>query len=173
MKINRLEAHDRLIHLHKDQADSLSQGALDCMQKNTLSLALQKRAPYIYVFAHPRTEIDGVTKKMFWQPRLSKPKPETNSYLWRVESYTTNFELCWMLPPREMWDSYKEGNVTESELVNWSIDQFLHNRVKMAEAFPEDYSENRIRSILKDIAREQDEDRRMKKMYSVPLIQVG
>lgn len=165
MKIERLETHDRLLHLQQDQSETLSQGALDCVQRNPLSLALQARAPYIYVFAHPRTHDDGVNKRMLWQPRLGKPKPQTNSYLWRVKSHTTDFELCWMIPPRELWEQYKEGNITQSELVTWSIDQFVNNREKLAEPFPEDFSQAQIRQILKDIAQEMDEERRIKKMY--------
>ena len=34
MKINRLEAHDRLQYLIKDQSEVVQQGAEDCLKKN-------------------------------------------------------------------------------------------------------------------------------------------
>lgn len=168
MKINRLEAHDRLLHFKKDQEANIFQGLNDCLKINPLSLALQARSPYIYVFAHPRTELDGVTKKMYWQPRLGKPTPQTNSYLFRVQSHTDNAEICWLLPPREMWNQYKKGHVTENDIVLWSIEQFETNREKLGESFPDDYSETQIRGILKEIALEMEQDARLKNRFIKP-----
>ena len=73
MKLNRLETHDRLLHLKKDQEAIIFQGAQDCLKKNTDSLSMQMHSPYVYLFAHPRTAEDGVTQRLLWQPRLTKP----------------------------------------------------------------------------------------------------
>ncbi len=151
MKIDRLETHDRLLHFKKTQEVNIFQGAEDCLKKNPLSLSLQDKCPYLYMFAHPRTDDDGVTKKMFWQPRLTKPKPQTNSYLFRATSKTDNIEVCWLLPPREMWHQYKIGNVTESDLVLWSIDQFENNRKNLGKKDPEDFLDEKILQIYKEI----------------------
>lgn len=151
MKIERLETHDRLEHFVKDQSLNIAQGASDCLKRNSLSLMLQEKSPYIYIFAHPRTADDGVTKRMLWQPRLTKPKAQTNSYLFRAESNTDILEVCWLLPPREMWEQYKKGNVTENEIVLWSIDQFINNRKKLEENDPKDLSENIIKRIYLEI----------------------
>src|SRR5882672_2443569 len=114
MKINRLETHDRLMHFKKDQEANIFQGAEDCLKKNPLSLAIQDKSPYVYIFAHPRTADDGVNKRMLWDPRLSIPEPQTNSYLFRAISKTDIIEVIWMLPPVETWPQYKKGNITES-----------------------------------------------------------
>lgn len=151
MKVNRLEAHDRLKHFKEDQSINIFKGAQDCLKINPLSLQLQDYSPYIYLFAHPRTEDDGVTKAMYWQPRLTKPKAQTNSYLFRAESKTDVIEACWLLPPREMWKEYSKGNVTESELVLWSIDQFKNNRENLQKPEPGDFFDNKIREIYKII----------------------
>lgn len=165
MKLNRLEAHDRLLHLHQDQALNIAQGAEDCLKRNTLSLALQQHSPYIYLFAHPRTADDGVNKRMIWQPRLTKPNPQTNSYLFRAISNTDKMEICWLLPPKEMWPQYKKGNVTENELVIWSIAQFQFNRDEMAKPYEEDMTDEQSKNIYMTIAREMDEEKRIKKIY--------
>lgn len=151
MKIDRLETHDRLLHFKKNQEVNIFQGAEDCLKKNALSLSLQDKSPYLYLFAHPRTDDDGITKRMFWQPRLTKPSPQTNSYLFRATSKTDNVEVCWLLPPREMWAQYKTGNVTESDLVIWSIDQFINNRKNLGKKDGADFNDEKILEIYKEI----------------------
>src|ERR1700751_4609356 len=114
MKVNVFEAHDRLLHFKKDQEINIFQGAEDCLKKNPDSLAIQEKSPYVYLFAHPRTDEDGVTKRMIWQARLSIPKAQTNSYLFRAISKSDIIQIVWLLPPREMWSQYTQGKVTES-----------------------------------------------------------
>lgn len=154
MKINRLEAHDRLEHLIEDQSANIFQGAEDCLKKNPLSLALQDKCPYIYMFAHPRTHDDGINKKLFWQPRLSIPEPQINSYLFRVNSNTDLIEVCWILPPKEMWDQYKKGNVTESNWALWSINQYVNDKKLLSKPHPEDWPEEKTKLILNKIIKD-------------------
>lgn len=155
MKINRLETHDRLEYFKQDQAQTIWQGATDCLTKNPLSLALQEKSPYIYIFAHPRTSDDGVNKRMLWQPRLTKPKAQTNSFLFRAVSKTDLLEICWLIPPRELWSQYQRGNVTEEPTVLWSINQFLYNRKKLETAEYDDFSDEKVKAIYLDISRQQ------------------
>ncbi len=154
MKLNRLETHDRLVHLKKDQSLNIAQGAEDCLKINPLSLALQERSPYVYLFAHPRTADDGVNKRMLWQPRLSRPKAEPNSYLFRAESFSDNLEVCWIIPATDLWPQYKKGNVTEHEIVLWSIDQYKTNSKGLETPDPRDLTEEQGRWILKQVVDE-------------------
>jgi len=151
MKINRLETHDRLLHFHKDQWENIAQGANDCMTKNPLSLAIQEKCPYVYIFAHPRTAENGVDKRMLWQPRVSRPSPQTNSYLFRGFSKTDMVEICWLLPPEEMWGQYDSGKVTANEYVMWSINQYKTNRIFLGLPHPEDLSDEKGRFIYRDV----------------------
>ena len=154
MKINRLEAHDRLQYFIKDQSVNIWQGAEDCLKKNPLSLAIQEKSPYVYIFAHPRTHDDGVNKVMFWDPRLSIPEAQENSYLFRATSKTDLIEICWMLPPREMWKQYDKGKVTESNWCFWSINQFKTNKKSLEKPHPEDMTEEHARQIMRQIVNE-------------------
>ena len=147
MKLDLFETHDRLDYLKKDQSSAVAQGAEDCLKKNITSLALQDHSPYIYLFAHPRTADDSANKRLLWQPRLTKPKPQTNSYLFRAESKTDILEVCWLLPPRELWPEYKSGKMFASDLVLWSIDQFENNRKQMAAPYKDDLSDEKVRNI--------------------------
>lgn len=171
MKVNILEAHDRLLHLKKDQSDTMAQGVEDCLKRNSLSLSYQQRSPYVYIFAHPRLSDDGLKTRMLWDPRLSKPKAQTNSYLFRAISHTDIVEVCWMIPPREQWEQYTQGKVTESKEVIWSIYQFQHHREELERPLPEDLPDEKGKQILLEIAREMEENRRMKKLYAKPMIE--
>jgi hypothetical protein len=168
MKINRLETHDRLQHLKKEQTSSIVQGLNDCLFKNEYSLALQEKSPYIYIFAHPRTHDNGVDKVMYWQPRLLKPEAQTNSYLFRAISKSDLVEPVWMIPPEEMWPEYKKGNVTEHEVVLWSIDQYINNKKGLERSEPDDLSEEQAKNILMHVFEEHKQDLKMKKMYVKP-----
>lgn len=174
MKIDRLETHDRLEELIKDQAINISDGASTCLKANPLSLALQEKSPYIYLFAHPRTlgfdekmniyartggDFSKIPEKvMFWQPRLTKPKAQTNSYLFRAISKTDTIEVCWLLPPEEMWPQYKKGNITEHEIVLWSINQYMNNRANLEAPEPDDLPDDRTKGIYKQVASEMEQD---------------
>jgi hypothetical protein len=147
MTLDRLEAHDRLEHLINDQWKTIAQGAEDCLFKNPDSLALQEKCHYIYIFAHPRTDDDGFTKRMFWQPRITKPKAQTNSYLFRAQSKSDVLMVCWLIPPREHWAQYKQGNVCESNTILWSINQFQNNREELEKPDPHDLPDHRAREI--------------------------
>lgn len=150
MKINRLETHDRLEHFVNDQWGIIAQGAHDCLFKNPDSLALQEKCPYIYIFAHPRTHDDGISKRMLWQPRITKPKAETNSYLFRAQSKSDVLMVCWLIPPKETWAQYKKGNICESNSVLWSINQFRYNREELERPDPKDLPDNKAREIWMD-----------------------
>lgn len=151
MKVNVLDAHDRLLYLQQKESQTLAQGCEDCLKKNELSLALQERSPYIYLFAHPRTMDDGTGKVMYWQPRLLKPAAQTNSYLFRVLSHQDVIEICWMIPDRNTWGQNKRKMVAENENVEWSIRQYLENRKELEAKHPDDMSDERARAIYKEI----------------------
>ena len=154
MQIDRLETHDRLLHFLQDQSKAIFQGAEDCLKKNILSLQLQENSHYVYIFAHPRTCDSNSNKRLIWQPRLTKPSPQTNSYLFRAISKTDIIEICWMIPPPEIWPQYKEGNVTESREVLWSIDQYVNNRHGLSLPFRDDLGDDTIRKIYRKIAKD-------------------
>ena len=158
MKVNRLEAHDRLLHFKKDQEINIFIGAEECLKKNPLSLALQEESPYIYIFAHPRTAEDGVTKRMLWQPRLTKPEAQTNSYLFRAQSKTDTIEVCWLIPPEETWKQFEKGKVTEDNIVMYSINMFRINRKELERSHPQDFSDDVIERIYRKIKTEHHEE---------------
>ncbi len=166
MKLNLLETHDRLEHLVKDQSDNVFEGAEICLKKNPLSLAIQERCPYIYIFAHSRTSDDGLNKRLLWQPRISKPKAQTNSYLFRAKSNSDLIEVIWILPESHLWSQYEKGKVTENDLVCYSVDLFQNNRNELEKPHPEDLPEHKGKEILKKIINEHKQEIKRKKNKS-------
>jgi hypothetical protein len=147
MKIDRLETHDRLEHLKKQ-----SFNIEDCCQ-NLIDQKPFGNHPF-YIFAHPRTDDDGVSKRLIWQPRLTKPRAQTNSMLFKAYPGTDNIRICWMIPAVELWDQYKQGNVTEDEITSWSIHQYKTNRNQLETREEDDLSDAQIDSIYREIKTE-------------------
>lgn len=136
------------------------------MKKNPLSLQLQEHSPYVYIFAHPRTADDGVTKRMLWQPRLTKPEAQTNSYLFRAVSHTDLIRICWLIPPPELWDQYTKGKVSEHDTVVWSVSQFKKNKKELESPDPQDLPDEKIRMIYSYIKSNRGTKYLMDNLYS-------
>ena len=162
MKINRLETHDRLQHFTKQQ-DNISQ----CCQQIINQRPFGDR-PF-YLFAHKR-EIgmderfsllltgkfrditDVPTARIIWQPRLTKPKAQTNSMLFKGYPGTDEVKVIWIIPERELWDQYKLGKMTESQIVLESIDKFENDRASLERPEDDDARDQEIDSAYKSIS---------------------
>ncbi len=145
MKINRLDAHDRLQHFTKQSFD-----IAECCQD------LIRQRPYgehpFYIFAHTRTDDDGVTKRLIWQPRLTKPLAQTNSMLFKAYPGTDMIKVIWMIPAPELWAQFGKGLVTENKTVYESIDAFKNNKVKLEEREDDDLTDAEIDGIYRDLS---------------------
>jgi hypothetical protein len=146
MKINPLDAHDRFTFFTKQDFDI---GA--CCQ------SLVDQRPFgdypFYIFAHCRTDDDGVTKRMIWQPRLTKPKAQTNSMLFKAYPGTDTIKVIWMIPARELWDTFKKGRLTENKLIYESIIAFEQQRAKLEAREEDDLSDLVIDKIYRDLGK--------------------
>lgn len=145
MKVNILDAHDRLEHFNKQNFD-ISECCQDLINQRPFG-----DHPF-YIFAHPRTDEDGVTKRMIWQPRLTKPNAQTNSMLFKGYPGTDIIKIIWMIPARELWDQFKKGLLLENRIISDSINDFQNNRVKLEKKEDDDLSEEAINNIYHQIA---------------------
>jgi hypothetical protein len=145
MKINRLDAHDRYEYFTKQSFD-----IAECCQD------LINQKPFgdhpFYIFAHARTEEDGATKRLIWQPRLTKPKAQSNSMLFKAYPGTDLIKVIWMIPAVELWEQYTKGKMTENKTVSESIEMFKTNRNKLEGKEDDDLSDEQINKIYMDIA---------------------
>ncbi len=147
MKIDILDAHDRLEHIQKTQTLDISECCED----------LIKQRPFgdheFYIFAHARTADNGVDKNLIWQPRLTRPKAQTNSMLFKAKPGSDVIKVIWMIPDRAMWEQYQKGNLAESQTVIESIYDFENDRAKMEASDPDDLSDEAIDKIYESLGR--------------------
>jgi hypothetical protein len=147
MKLNRLETHDRLLEFKK-QSDYITQGCEDCIKKRPMEF----RDHSFYIYAHARTHDDGISKRLIWQPRLSKPKPETNSMLFKHYPKNGDTKIMWIIPEPHLWPQYRLGNVTENKIVLESIDNFKNHMKKLSQKEPDDLEDWLVDNIYIEIA---------------------
>lgn len=146
MKINLLDAHDRLQHYQK-QGQNISECCEDLIRQRPFG-----DHPF-YIFAHARTDDDGVTRRLIWQPRLTKPKAQTNSMLFKAYPGTDTIRIVWMIPAREMWDQFQHGKLTESKIVSESIDHFRNAKEKLEAKEDDDLSDEEIDKIYLELSK--------------------
>lgn len=163
MEIDRLETHDRYEHFTKQSFD-----IGECCQ-NLINQRPFGHHPF-YIFAHARTDDDGFTKRLIWQPRLTKPKAQTNSMLFKAYPGHDTIKIIWMIPERELWTQYEKGKITASETVMTSIQNFQHNREVLERKEDDDLTDEQIDGVYRNLASQARYDKYMKELYSKPMI---
>lgn len=154
MKINRLDAHDRFEYFTKQSFD-IAECVQDLINKRPFG-----NIPF-YIFAHARTEDNGVDKRLIWQPRLTKPKAQSNSMLFKAYPGTDLIKVIWMIPARELWGQYKKGNVTQNKTVTNSIHDFQFNRKELEAKEADDLMDFQIDDIYEQLSREAQKKKNM------------
>jgi len=158
IKINPLDAHDRFLHFKK-QNFSIE----ECCQ-NLIDQKPFGPHPF-YIFAHARTDDDGVTKRLIWDPRLTKPRAQTNSMLFKAYPGSDIVKIIWMIPARELWAQYKKGHLTECSTISQSIYDFENNKDKLEQAENDDLDDETIHKIYLEISQEAKRKKMMTKLY--------
>jgi hypothetical protein len=161
MKVNILEAHDRYQEFTNKSFD-IGECCQDLINQRPFG-----NHPF-YIFAHARTDEDGYTKRLIWQPRLTRPKTQTNSMLFKAYPGSDNIRICWMLPARELWNQYKKGNVTEHDTTSWSIEQFENNRAVLEAKEDDDLNDDQIDAIYRELSVDAKRKSALDKLYSKP-----
>jgi hypothetical protein len=155
MKLNLHETHDRYLEFTRKNDFDISACCQDLINKRPFG------RHNFYIFAHARTDDDGSGKRLIWQPRLTKPKAQTNSMLFKAYTGTDVIKIIWMIPSRELWSQYEEGKVTENKTVCDSIRNFQFHRDELERNEDDDLSDEKIEEIYKDISRDANHKRRM------------
>lgn len=160
IKVDRLETHDRLLDFREKNIASIA-GQID---------SLIDQNPFcgepFYIFAHKRTLDEGErilhlqsrqyaiennpTHKIVWQPRLQKPKAQTNSMLFKVYPKDPNKNhIVWILPERELWNCYQKGKMFQEDAVATSIYAFEHEREVLEQPEEDDPSDSKAKAIYR------------------------
>lgn len=144
VKVDPLDAHDRYQYLLK-QSFNIGECCQDLINQRPFG-----DHPF-YIFAHARTLDDGVTKTIIWQPRLTKPKAQTNSMLFKAYPKTDIVKVIWMIPARELWEQFEHGKMTQSQIVAESIYHFRNARKKLEAKEDDDLDDETIDKIYTEI----------------------
>jgi hypothetical protein len=147
MKVNVLDAHDRYLHFTK-QSFSIAECCQDLIDKRPFG-----NRPF-YIFAHARTEDNepGV-KRLIWQPRLTKPKAQTNSMLFKAFPGTDTIRVIWMIPDRCMWPQFTKGLVCANQVISQSIHDFQFKRNELEQREEDDLSDEEIDRIYLELSK--------------------
>lgn len=145
MKVDILDAHDRYEHFTKQNFD-ISTCCQDLIDKRPFG------NHSFYIFAHARTDEQPGVKRLIWQPRLTKPKAQTNSMLFKAYPGTDTVKVIWMIPARELWAEFEFGKLAQNITVVESIHQFRNNREKLEAKEKDDLPDEAIDAIYRDIS---------------------
>jgi hypothetical protein len=158
MKIDRIDAYDRFKHFTK-QDFNISECCQDLIDKRPFG-----HHPF-YIFAHSRTDDDGITKRLIWQPRLTKPKAQTNSMLFKAYPGTDIIKVLWMIPARELWPQFTKDKMTANQTIVDSINDFINNRAKLDAKEEDDLTDDQIDSIYRSLSLQANADKMMGRLY--------
>ena len=146
IKLNLLDTHDRYEYFVKQKFD-ISECCQDLIDQRPFG------SHAFYIFAHARTADNGVDKRLIWQPRLTRPEPQTNSMLFKAyPNKGDEIKVIWMIPAKEMWSQFKRGLVSESSVIMQSIIDFRFNIEKLRMPEADDLSESEIDAIYREIS---------------------
>lgn len=158
MKVNLLDASDRYQHFIKQDFD-ISACCQDLIDKRPFG-----NVPF-YIFAHARTDDDGIKKRLIWQPRLTKPSAQSNSMLFKAYPGTDIVKILWILPPHEQWSQFKRGNLVENELVINSIHAYQKDKTRLEAPESDDLSDAQVAHIYEQISNQARYDQMMEKAF--------
>jgi hypothetical protein len=173
MKVNRLDAHDRLEYFTNQNFD-IGQTCQDIINQRPFG------EHAFYIFAHKREialdEREGLflddlrqslidltytrkynsfeeipTHRLIWQPRLTKPKAQENSMLFKANPGYDSIRVIWMIPDRGMWDAYTKGKMLENKTVVESIELFKTDPRKLEQKEDDDLPDEVIKKIYEEI----------------------
>ncbi len=159
MKIDRKDVHDRFQYFTKQQF-SISACCDDLVQQRPFG-----NHPF-YIWVHARTDDFRLDRKrMIWQPRLTRPKPQTNSMLFKAYPGTDNIKVIWMIPERSQWKNYQKGQMCQNQTIYESIMAFEHNRASLEEPDLDDLNDVQIDQIYKELAMEGNRKKAMNNLW--------
>lgn len=94
---------------------------------------------------------DVPTDRLIWQPRLTKPKAQDNSMLFKAHPGFDTVKVIWMIPAREMWEQYTKGKMLENKTVVESIELFKTDPRKLEQKEDDDLPDHVISKIYEEI----------------------
>lgn len=147
LTLNHLETHDRFLDFTQKHNDYISKGCQDCIDNRPEEFGNQ----CFYIFAHARTDDDGVTKRLIWSPRLTKPQAQSNSMLFKWY-HPDIIHIKWVIPAEELFSQFSPEKMTHNPTIWSSIVEFMKDQKRMSQREEDDASEEMVKIIYTSIA---------------------
>ncbi len=124
---------------------------VNCIQNLIQSKPFGDHKFYIFTIVK-RVDDDSGVKKMYHQPRLTRPEPVPGTTLIKVDpNDPETATIIWTLPNEENFGMYKEGKMFANSFVHECVEKYKRNAKDMAKPDPDDLSETEIREIYQSI----------------------
>lgn len=125
----------------------------DTIQKIIASDPFSGNDFYIFSFVKRVDDVSGV-KKMYHQPRLTRPAPVPGTTLLRVKpSDPESATIIWTLPNQENFQLYKAGKMFADLFVWECIEKYEKDPEEMMRPDPKDLPDDKIREIYASLCR--------------------
>jgi len=132
----------------------------ECIQNLILKAPFGKRKFYIFSFIKRVDDLSGI-KKMYHQPRLTKPDPVPGTTLLRVDPSDPEIAtIIWTLPQEENFGMYKEGKIFGDRFVYDCVQTFLNDPKAFLQPEEGDASEEEIRDIYRSMRNKKTKEKK-------------
>jgi hypothetical protein len=74
--------------------------------------------------------------RIVWVPKIIKPVPTSNSYLFLCRKNSDVHQIIWILPRKALWEQYKPGMVAFNDNIYISIMNYTHRYKEMCQPDP-------------------------------------
>lgn len=138
-----------------------------CVQDLIAKRPFGDRKFYIFMFVKRVDDVSGI-KKMYHQPRITKPEPQPGTTLLRVDpNNPSDATIIWTLPNQENFSLYQEGKMFADPFVYECIQKYLHHRKEMMQPEPGDPNNDEARHLVLGFLKNLKQETR-KKRQSLP-----
>lgn len=122
-----------------------------CIQDIIKSKPFGNRKFYIFSFVKRVDDAAGI-KKMYHQPRLTRPEPLPGTTLMKVDPRDPEeATIIWTLPNQENFHLYKYGKLFGDPFVNDCVDKYLNAPQEFMKKDPDDLNDEQIREAYQEI----------------------
>lgn len=135
-----------------------------CVQTLVESKPFGNHKFYIFMFVKRVCDSSGV-KKMFHQPRLTKPAPVPGTTLLRVDpNNPEEATIIWTLPNQENFNLYKQGKFFDDPFVHECVEKFLKNPKELMKPEEGDLPEKKMKELWISYLRRLKQEKLQKKI---------
>lgn len=104
---------------------------------------------YVFMFVKRVDDLSGI-KKMYMQPRLTKPEPLPGTTLMQVDPKDPGTaKMIWTIPNENTFGLYQSGKMFADQFVHECIEKYTKRPWELMKREEGELSENQIREIYK------------------------